>query len=118
MLIVFPVYMFLSIPGATLLYFQLVVFLSDDIAKHPGPGPICQNNFFNFTLWNLNSNAKDNFQRVNLIEAHNSLFKYDLISICESGFNDSVELPEPLLNEYIFWKLPHIQTCGNLLTIN
>ena len=52
--------------------------------------------------WNLNSIAKDNFQRVNLIEAHNSLFKYDLISICETGLNDSVELPEPLLNEYIF----------------
>ena len=31
-------------------------------------------------------------------EAHNSLFNYDLISICE--INDSVELPEPLLNEY------------------
>ena len=59
-----------------------------------------QINFFYFMSWNLNSIAKDNFQRVNLIEAHNSLFKYDLVSICETGLNDSVELPEPLLNEY------------------
>ena len=35
-------------------------------------------------------------------EAHNSLFNYDLISICETSLNDSVELPEPLLNEYTF----------------
>ena len=102
MWIIFPVYMFLSIPGATLWYFQLVIFLSNDIAKNPGPGPLLQNNFFNFMSWNLNSIAKDNFQRANLIEAHNSLFKYGLITICETGLNDSVELPEPLLNEYIF----------------
>ena len=48
-------------------------------------------------------NNKGQFQRVSLIEAHNSLFNYDLmISICETSLNDSVELPEPLLNEYTF----------------
>ena len=41
--------------------------------------------------WNVNSLAKDNFQRVRLIEAHNSIFNYDLVSICESSMNDSVE---------------------------
>ena len=41
--------------------------------------------------------AKDNFQRVRLIEAHNSVFNYDLISICETSLNDSVELPETLV---------------------
>ena len=52
--------------------------------------------------WNVNSLAKDNFQRVRLIEAHNSLFNYDMVSICETSLNDSVELPEPLLNDYTF----------------
>ena len=52
--------------------------------------------------WNLNSLAKDNFQRVRLIEAHNSIFNYDLISICETSLNDSVELPLTLLNDYTF----------------
>ena len=52
--------------------------------------------------WNLNSLAKDNFKRVSLIEAHNSLFNYDMISICETSLNDTVEIPEPLLNEYTF----------------
>ena len=46
--------------------------------------------------------AKDNFQRVCLFEAHDSLFDIDLISICETSLNDSVELPEPPLNEYTF----------------
>ena len=53
-------------------------------------------------LWNLNSLAKDNFERIRLIEAHNALFKYALISICETSLNDSVELPETLINDYTF----------------
>ena len=36
------------------------------------------------------------------IEAHNSLFNYDLISICETSLNDSVEFPEMLPEEYTF----------------
>ena len=52
--------------------------------------------------WNLNSITKDNFQRVRLLEAHNSIFNYDLISICETSLNDSVELPETLLDNYTF----------------
>ena len=52
--------------------------------------------------WNLNSITKDNFQRVRLIEAHNSLFNYDLISICETSLNNTVELPEAHLDDYTF----------------
>ena len=36
------------------------------------------------------------------IEAYNSIINYDVISICETSLNDSVELPETLLNEYTF----------------
>ena len=78
----------------------ILILLSNDI--HLNPGPHFQNNFFNFMSWNLNSLAKDNFQRIHLIEAHNVLFKYDLISICETSLNDSVDLPETLLNDYTF----------------
>ena len=52
--------------------------------------------------WSVNSLAKDNYQRVRLIEAHNSILNYDLISICEMSLNDSVELPDTLLNDYTF----------------
>ena len=78
----------------------ILVLLSNDI--HLNPEPHFQNSFFNFMLWNLNSLAKDNFQRIRLIESHNSLFNYDLISICESSLNSSVELPETLINDYTF----------------
>ena len=78
----------------------ILILLSNDI--HLNPGPHFQNNFLNFMSWNLNSLAKDNFQRIRLIEAHNALFKYDLISICETSLNDSVELPETLINDYTF----------------
>ena len=63
---------------------------------NPGPSP--QN--FNFMTWNVNSKATDSVERVGLIEAHNSIFNYDLISLCETSLNDSVELPETLLNNY------------------
>ena len=49
--------------------------------------------------WNDNSPAKDNFKRVRLIGAHNSIFNYDLISICETSLNDTVELPDILLSD-------------------
>ena len=68
----------------------ILILLSNDI--HLNPGPHFQSNFFNFMTWNLNSLAKDNFHRIRLIESHNTLFNYDLISICETSLNDSVEL--------------------------
>ena len=78
----------------------LLILISNDIHMNPGPPSHLQNNFFNFMNWNLNSLTKDNFHRVHLIEAHNSMFNYDLISVCETNLNDTVDLPETLLNDY------------------
>ena len=72
------------------------IILSNDIETNPG------DSFFNFCTRNLNSLAKDNFNRFQLLEAHNSIFNYDLISLCESSLNDSVELPDPFLENYTF----------------
>ena len=77
----------------------ILLFLSNDIESNPGP---YQNGFLKFMNYNINSIAKDNFQRINSIEAHNSLFNYDIISLCETSLNDSVEIPEPLLENYTF----------------
>ena len=66
----------------------ILIILANDVNLNPGPQ--FHNNFFNFMTWNLNSLAKDDFQRVRLIEAHNSIFNYDLISVCETSLNDSV----------------------------
>ena len=73
----------------------ILILLSNDI--HMNPGPHFDNNSFSFMSWNVISLVKDNCVR--LIEAHNSTFNYDLISICETSLNDSVELTETLLND-------------------
>ena len=60
------------------------------------PGPPFHHSFFNFMSWNVNSIAKDDFQRVHLIEPYNSIFNYDLISICETSSDDSIRLSDIL----------------------
>ena len=85
----------------------LLILLSNDIQLNPGPQPNLQNNCLNFINWNLNSLTKDNFQRVDLIEAHNSIFNYYLISVCETNLDDSVELPETLLKDFKFVPANH-----------
>ena len=62
---------------------MFLILLSNDI--HFNPGPPFQNDFFNFMSWNVNLLAQDNFQRIRIIEARYSIFKYDLISICETS---------------------------------
>ena len=79
---------------------MFLIILSNDI--HVNPGPHFHNSFLNFMNWNLNSLAKENFGRVQLIEAHNSIFNNDFISICETSLNDSLELPKTLLDDYVF----------------
>ena len=75
----------------------ILILLLNDIQLNSGP--TSENELLKFMTWNL---AKDNFQRLNLIEATNSIFDYDLISINETSLNDTVELPETLLDDYTF----------------
>ena len=75
------------------------IILSNDVETNPVD---FVNNFFTFCNWNLYSLAKDNFYRVKLLEAHNSFRNYDLISICETGLDDTVELPDVMLENCNF----------------
>ena len=88
--------MFLLLPS-WLIFIRII--LSNDIETNPGD---LRQGFFTFCNWNLNSLAKDNFHRVRLLEAHNSIFDYDIISICETALNDDIELPEKLMEEFTF----------------
>ena len=78
----------------------MLILLSNDIQSNPGP--LWQNDLFNFMTWNVNSLVKDNFQRLNLIEAQNSLFDFDVISMKETSLYDTVELQDSLLDNYTF----------------
>ena len=75
------------------------IILSNDVETNPGD---ITNGFFTFCNWNLNSLAKDDFHRIRLIEADNSISNYDIISLCETGLNDSVTLPDVMLENYSF----------------
>ena len=74
--------------------------LSNDIEKDPG-------DFTNvFCLVSVIGRSthllRIIFTRVQLLEADHSIFKYDLISLCETSLNDSVKLPDSLLDNYTF----------------
>ena len=58
--------------------------------------------------WNLNSLPKNDFERINLLEEHNfNNFNYDIISLCETCLKDSIEIPDPLMDEYTFYPANH-----------
>ena len=80
----------------------LVHILSNDIEL--SPGDYLNKGFLSFCTWNLNTLSKDNFQRVSLplLEAHNALHNYDIISLYETSRNDTIELPTELLASYKF----------------
>ena len=83
----------------------LLILISNDIEQNPGPG--YHNSFFNFMNWNLNSLATNDFTRVQLIEAHNCLHNYDLISVCETSLTDSLVPDVPNLGGYYFESANH-----------
>ena len=83
----------------------LLILISNDIEQNPGPG--YHSNFFTFMNWNLNSLATNDFSRVQLIEAHNSLHNYDLISVCETSLTDSLVPNVPQIEGYTFEPANH-----------
>ena len=80
--------------------FLMRLVLCPDI--HPNPGPVHSNNFaggfLSFCNWNLNTLSKDDFTRITLLEAHNTEYNYDIISLCETSLDDEAQVPE--MTEY------------------
>ena len=66
-------------------YFHLK--LSGDV--HPNPGP-CHGNTFKFCHWNLDSITVNNFIKIPLIEAYNSVYNYDIIALSETYLDSSI----------------------------
>ena len=93
-------------------YFGILITLSYDV--HPNPGPLIDDTskgfnsgFITFCNWNVNTLSKDEFHRVSLIEANNTIFDYDIISLCETSLNDRVTVPENILNGYLYHPCNH-----------
>ena len=83
----------------------LLILMSNDIHLNPGPAYINTN--FNFMNWNVNSLTTNGFERVDLLEADNCSFNYDLISICETNLTDSLVPKVPKLDGYGFEAANH-----------
>ena len=60
--------------------------LRGDVHHNPGP---CHGNSFRFCHWNLDSIAVNDFIKVPLIEAYNSVYNYDIITLSETYFESS-----------------------------
>ena len=84
----------------------LLILMANDIQLNPGPRGYHEN-FFSFMNWNLNSLPKNDFERIKLIEAHNSNFNYDIISLCETSLRESTDIPDPLMDGYTFYPANH-----------
>ena len=86
------------------------LILSCDVHKNPGPilpsQEFCRG-FFTFCNWNLNTICKDNFYRIALLQAHNVNYNYDIISLCETSLNDTIQVPENSLPGYKFHSCNH-----------
>ena len=97
-----------SIDLSALWILSLLLTLSGDI--HPNPGPIpgdFSSGFLSFCNWNLNSLAANNFNRLTLLNAENTIHKYDIISLCETSLNDDITVPPDAIPGYTFHPLNH-----------
>ena len=79
------------------------VLLSGDVETNPGPDTL------DFCSWNLNSITSYDFLRVSLIEAYNSVYKYDMIGITETHLDSTVDNDRLSLEGYSFMRNDNLQ---------
>ena len=98
-------------PTVAIWYFQLVLSLSNDIGENPGPlnnhEIVIQSHYFSFCNWNLNTLSKDDFSRIHLLNAHNAIHDYDIISLCETSLGINENVPNNILPGYQFFACNH-----------
>ena len=79
------------------------VLFSGDVETNPGPDTL------DFCSWNLNSITSYDFLRVSLIEAYNSVYKYDMIGITETHLDSTVDNDRLSPDGYSFMRNDHPQ---------
>ena len=94
---------------SALWWFTLSLVLSGDV--HPNPGPMVtdefSSGFLSFCNWNLNSLATNDFARITLLDAENTIHKYDIISLCETSLNEETTVSPNAIPGYYFHPLNH-----------
>ena len=77
------------------------ILLSGDVEINPGPETL------NFCTWNLNSITAYEILRVFLIEAYNSVYKFNLMGIVETHLDSTIDNDRLILEGYSFLKNNH-----------
>ena len=101
-------------------YFSLLSTLSLDIHSNPGQELSHKRHykeiFLSFCNLNLDTSSKNDFYRIALHEAHNLIFDYDIISLCETSLNDSFGSNDIKLPGYKFfqWNNPNDSLTGGV----
>ena len=76
----------------------LLLFMSGDIELNPGPNKTNSSCKFSVCHWNLNSLAAHNFEKVGLLEAFNSINKFDIICVSESYLDSTFSSDSEYIN--------------------
>ena len=78
--------------GFRFAFIMLILLTCGDIESNPGPrrSDSCYN--FSICHWNLNSMTAHNFKKINLLEAYNTINKFDVICLSESYLDSSISL--------------------------
>ena len=97
-LVLFSIFCIFRYPFETLAVWISLMRLALCPDIHPNPGPDHTNyfavGFLSFCNWNLNTLSKDNFYRITLLQAHNTEYNYDIISLCETSLDQTIQVPE------------------------
>ena len=85
-------------PGVPFALIMLILLTCGDIESNPGPrrSDSCYN--FSMCHWNLNSMTAHNFEKINLLEAYNTINKFDVICLSESYLDSSIASDNDNLN--------------------
>ena len=75
-------------PLLLILISVILLLLSGDIEKNPGPNPDYLSSF-SFCHWNLNSIAAHNFIKMSLLQVYNAINRFDIICLSETYLDNS-----------------------------
>ena len=78
---------------------MILLVLCGGIETNPGPDPSYSNSF-SFCHWNLNSIAAHNFIKMSLLQAYNSIHRFDIICLSETYLDNSYHSDDILIRTY------------------
>ena len=79
-----------------ILVLTFLLIMSGDIETNPGPNN--ETKSISICHWNLNGISTQNFVKLSMLEAYNSIYDYDIICLSETYLNSPQSGNDPALN--------------------